>query len=600
MSIRNFILFVFSICLFFNHSLKAQSVDAKLANEYFIKHDYEKAYDFYKKLIKKPADRNYIYQNYLVTAKKLNETNDAIKQLEKLCQEEPNNYEFFVDKIILLKETNKNQQAETELKLLLDKTKQYKIETLKLANILQLRKMNNEAIQLFLDAREEQKAPNDYSLELATAYKNAGMKKEMMDEWIILLEQDGNKQEIIQVDISNYLTTREEQDQFLDKLFVKVSQKDAKIQFNEMMVWMYMQRKDFYNAYIQMRSIDKKVPYFRGTGLIELGDVAMKNKDYTNAITIFNYVTENYPNEIHFDETKKKLIHSKEIQVKEKYPIDTVAVNSIIQDYELLLQKSKNTTVTAEILISQAELYGVFLNKTAIAKEKLNLIEKDLRQSLRKKAEAKTLFADILLLEGQTGEALLQYMQVERMIEDDDLGHTAKLKTAKVSYYEGEFEMAQQHLEILKKATTRKIANDAMDLSLLIKGNYDLDTTDEPMMWYANTELLIIRHKYSEAMNQLDSIEKKYPNHSLKEEICYQKAQIYLKTNRFAEASEQFKIVSDDKECILSDDATYELALLYDYKLKNPAQAKEYYKKILIDFPGSIYVAEARKRYYEI
>jgi TolA-binding protein len=242
----------------------------------------------------------------------------------------------------------------------------------------------------------------------------------------------------------------------------------------------------------------------------------------------------------------------------------------------------------------------MFMNQPEIAIQKISLIENDARYDQRKKAEAKLLLGDINLMQAKTGDAMLLYMNVERMIEDDDLGHVAKFKTAKSMYFDSEFELAQAQLEILKNATTRKIANDAMDLSLLIKGNYDLDTTPEPMIWYANTEFLILQNKYDEAMSLLDDLMKKYPNHSLTEEVYYQKAQIYQKTNRYTEAVAELKKVSDIKDCILADDAANELAQIYDYKLQDKVQAKEFYKKILIDFPGSIYVAEARKRFYEI
>ena len=204
------------------------------------------------------------------------------------------------------------------------------------------------------------------------------------------------------------------------------------------------------------------------------------------------------------------------------------------------------------------------------------------------------------MIEGNIAEASLEYMQVERMIEDDDLGHIAKLKTAKSFYYDFEFELAQEQLDVLKRATTRKIANDAQDLSLLIKGNYDLDTTGEALGKYAQTELLIYQKRYAEALQTLDSLNTKFPNHSLKDELHFQKAQIYVQTNKIELAVEELKIVILDKESVLADDAMIQLAQLYDYKLKNYPEAKEYYKKLLIEHPGSIYVAEARKKYYEM
>ncbi len=580
--------------------LWAQSSDTQIANEYFLKHDYEKAFEYYKKQIKKPEERKYVYTNYLICAQKLNEYLAAIKQLDKIISDTYPNTEYKVDKAILLKHEGKTSESNTIFNALKNEAIQNISTCQNLGNYYVIRKLNEQAIDVYISARKEQKNNFLFADELSVVYKNLGRQNEMMDEWLNILESDASKVEHIQNQVATYLSKKEEKQIFLDKLFQRLSLDNDEVQFSEVMAWMYMQNKDFYNAFIQLRSIDKKVSHHRGESLIELGDVALKNKDYKNALIIYSYVTETYPNEYHFEETQKKRIQTKEIQVKQSYPTDIVGVKQVISEYDVLLAKSKLKNVTAEILLSQAELHAVYLHQTDKAVELINLVVLDPRQNQKKQAEAKLLLGDIYLLQNKIGEAMLEYMQVERMIEDDDLGHLAKLKTAKSFYYDSEFELAQEQLDILKRATSRKIANDAQDLSLLIKGNNDMDSTNEAMSMYAKTELLIYQKKFDEAISTLQEISKKFPAHSLLDEMSYQKAQIYEQTNQIDKAIEELKIVIQNKDAILSDDALNQLAQLYDYKLRNYTEAKEYYKKMLLDFPGSIYVAEARKRYYEL
>jgi outer membrane protein assembly factor BamD (BamD/ComL family) len=596
--IHHFILGIALLCI--GNKMWSQSKEVEIAKAYFLKSDYEKAYDYFKKQIKNPTDRKYIYSEYVICIKKLQAYADGNKQLEKLIDEEPNNWDYPVDKLVLLKEQAKSNEADQFFKNLMKQAINNKLHILTFANTLQLRKMNVEATQVLLQTREAHKQQLAYAKELASLYKMAGNKQAMVDEWMNWMQTDDAAIESVQNDITTTLTSKTEQDYLLDKLYVKVVEKDQNPQYAELMVWIYMQRKDFYNAFLQLRGLDKRKPELRGTQLIELGDVAQKNRDYKMAEQVYSYVTQNYPNEFHYENTQRKLIFSQEIQAKETYPVDTLAIQKIITNYEELLLKSRDPEVAAEILISQAELQGQYLNQLDKAQIKVNLVLDNSRFSSRKKAEAKMLLGDIYLLKGETGDALLTYMQIERDNEDDDMGQEAKLRTAKVSYYDSEFEMAQQHLDILKKATTRKIANDAQDLSLLIKGNYTLDTIVEPMTMYAQTELLIYQHKYQAAMDNLNLLSKQYPNHSLKDEIWYQKAQIYQRTNQHMLAQEALLLVIKDKDCILADDALHQLALINDYKLNDAQKAKDFYKQMLIDFPGSIYVAEARKRFYEL
>jgi TolA-binding protein len=50
-------------------------------------------------------------------------------------------------------------------------------------------------------------------------------------------------------------------------------------------------------------------------------------------------------------------------------------------------------------------------------------------------------------------------------------------------------------------------------------------------------------------------------------------------------------------EDILADDAYFLQGEIYELHLKNKEKAKELYREFLNKFPGSVYAAEARKRY---
>jgi TolA-binding protein len=48
---------------------------------------------------------------------------------------------------------------------------------------------------------------------------------------------------------------------------------------------------------------------------------------------------------------------------------------------------------------------------------------------------------------------------------------------------------------------------------------------------------------------------------------------------------------------IWNDDALFTLAELYEKSIKDPEQAKTFYQKLINDHPGSMFSAEARKRF---
>jgi tetratricopeptide (TPR) repeat protein len=162
-------------------------------------------------------------------------------------------------------------------------------------------------------------------------------------------------------------------------------------------------------------------------------------------------------------------------------------------------------------------LYGFYLDEkdTAISilQEAMKMNRTDQRFVPKPKSTSATFTS-----EGRTLGSHLALLPDRKRFEEDPLGHEAKLRNAKLSYYKGEFKLAQEHLDILKLATSREIANDAMDLSILIQDNTGLDSTGEAMRAYAAVDLLLFQHRDDEALRQLDALLTKYPNPQLTDE----------------------------------------------------------------------------------
>ncbi len=206
-----------------------------------------------------------------------------------------------------------------------------------------------------------------------------------------------------------------------------------------------------------------------------------------------------------------------------------------------------------------------------------------------------------MLIKGEVWDASLLYAQVDKDFKYDQLGEQAKLKNAKVSYYTGNFNFAKGQLDVLKGSTSKLIANDAMELSILITDNSTIDTSTTPLLMYARADLMSYQNKDSLAVNTLDSINTIYPGHALADEVLFKKYEIAYKRQEFEKCIEFLESIATTYSYdILADDAYFKLAELYDFVLKDAEKAKENYGKILFDYQGSLYVVEARKRYRAI
>ncbi len=212
--------------------------------------------------------------------------------------------------------------------------------------------------------------------------------------------------------------------------------------------------------------------------------------------------------------------------------------------------------------------------------------------------QLKNELADIQVLKDDLWEAVLLYSQIIDTNKNNPLGDEVKLKKAKLGYYMGNLSWAQAQLDVLKASTSKLIANDALELSIFISSNTALDTTEVPMQLFAKADLYQFRRQDSLAWATLDSIEAQYSYHSLLDDIYFRKAKTLTNRGDYAQAAAFLEKVRDGFAFdLLADDALFLLAELYEKKLDRSEEAGELYKQMLTQYPGSIYVEDARERY---
>ncbi|MEM7163714.1 MAG: tetratricopeptide repeat protein, partial [Bacteroidota bacterium] len=324
----------------------------------------------------------------------------------------------------------------------------------------------------------------------------------------------------------------------------------------------------------------------------------LKNESFDDAISSFEYYVNNYPEGNQYINARRNIIKTRENKIKVVYPVDMSAIRQLTYDYKNLMNELGINDQTIEAYRSKAILHAFYLSELDSAISILDQIIAKPRVPRTTRAQSKIDLGDIYLLMGEHWESTLLYSQVEKANKSSKLGYEAKLRNARLNYYMGNFELAGSHLDILKLATTREIANDALALNLLITDNTALDSSDFVMREYANVDLLMFQNKTDSSRHMYELMLEKYPGHSLIDEIHWQLANIYLKLGNFEHALSNLKIISSDHaEDILGDDATFLMAEIYDRHLQDENTAMQLYRDFLTAYPGSVFVAEARKRF---
>jgi tetratricopeptide (TPR) repeat protein len=175
------------------------------------------------------------------------------------------------------------------------------------------------------------------------------------------------------------------------------------------------------------------------------------------------------------------------------------------------------------------------------------------------------------------------------------------LKAAKTSYFKTDFSWALSQFKVLKSASTQLIANDALELFLLINDNTIADSTQVALKKFARGDYLLYQNKTQEALTQFLSILKENKGNEIESVTLYRLGKIYEKLGDFNSALGQYQnIIDNHNEGIYIDEALYFSAEIYSKQLKDVEKAKALYEKILFKHEDSIYFIDARKKYRQL
>ncbi len=578
-------------------STKAQ--DLELAYTYFKQGEYDKAAELYKKLSTDKKHAALIHHNYVETLFKLRDYTTAEKFIKSQISTYGNSLTYRADLADVYENSGRRDQAFKEYEKLIDEAAGYEGKVYELLNFFNRSKKYEYIVALIIKDREVTKNPSRLDTWLASAYSFLNMKDKMIEEVLGFGKRSGNSDYVKAIIQDNFLT--EEEATYIEGLlFSKIQNEPNETFFAEILIWWFSQKDDFSRAFIQARALDKRLQQ-SGFKIYELAGQSYTSKDYKSSSRMYQYIMDEYPDGDLYPYARNWMIKSKEEIIKNTYPIDNESIIDLINQYRVLINELGNNIKTAEAMRNMALLQAFYLHDYDAAINTLESIIQAVGIAQKFKDRSKLDMGDIYILKDEPWEATLLYMQVEKSQKEDELAETAKLKNAKLQYYTGQFALSKDVLDVLKKATSKEISNDAMQLSLLIEDNTGLDTSEVAMARYSKVDLLIFQNKYTESLTLLDTLYTNYREHSLADEILWLRANTLLKINRIDDAVKDLeRIIELHKEDIIADDALFLLAKVTEENLKDKEKAMVLYRKVLTDFPGSIYNAQARVRFREL
>jgi len=579
------------IALFLSASMFAQN--EQLAANYFDKGDFEKALLSYQDLLVQQPSNGYYFQRLVESYQQLQQYDKAAKAIE----DRYNRYKQGQ----LLVELGYNYHLQKDD----DKAKRYYDDALaairknpnevfSIAAVFERRVLIDYALNAYKLAKEIEPKYN-FNYQVALLYGQLGNADMMISTFLDEAFANPNSLVMIQNQLSRFMTEDADVNfnDSLRKALLTRAQKGQDIFWNQFLSWYFVQQKDYAKAFIQEKAIYKRNPE-TFSNIVNLGQLAIAEGEEETAKEILGFVLEN-TNDLEI--IVQANYYLMDMRIKNAQEKDYKAIEA---DLQKLLDEFMGGQYSLKLQILQAHFLTFNLNNPEKAKAILKAAL-ELRMNKYDMASVKMELADIFLYEEKYNQALLYYSQIEEDLKNDAVGHEASLKSAKTSYFKGDFEWAQKQFQELKSVFSELIANDAMQYFLLISDNTAADSTQVALKKFARADYLLYKNKTKEALAAFQQILEQDKGNEIEPATMLKLATIEEKLGNYQAALTHYSdIIERHADGIYVDEALFFSAQLYEKKLADPEKAMSRYEKIIFEHQDSIYFTEARNAFRQL
>ena len=574
-------------------------IDEQLASQYFREQDYEKARDLYEKIFAKTNQTGY-FQQYIECLFHLKDYDKAERELKSFAKKNPSYSKAVTDLIYVYTMQGKTDKAKKQYNELVKDLPDHAPTIRNLSYGFQSRGLNDLALAVLEKGNTLLNGKETFYLDQAYVLQTSANYQEAFKYYFLELEAHPGQYNNIRNRLQTmmfYDVNHSISDELRMALLKQTQDKPDNLEFAQLLVWFALQQEDYDIALAQCQSIDRKT-HDQDAQINNLAGICLNNKQYDIAKEGYSYILDKGMSSPFYGQALTGLIKADYLKLKAANSTDAKAYEKLSRRIDEAYTEI-NTNDLAKLTLIQADIMTYQLDKT---EEAIALLMQTIETvgGKQDKAELKLKLADIYLYKDEVWEATLLYSQVDKSLKEEPLGHEARFKNAQLRYFIGEYEWAESQLKVLKAATSKLIANDAMTLSLVIKDNLEVDTTGTELNRLARADYRIYQQRENEALTLLDDIIAT-GNDISKPHALFRKGEIMEKRKEYANAQQLYlQIVEQYADSYMADAALMHAAQIEQNELKDKESAKQHYEKLIDEYPTSIYTAQAKKNYRKL
>lgn len=596
-------LFLTGFLLFLGlQSVWAQNNSAQLAWEYYNAREYEKAAPLFLRMYEENNIPTYLY-NYVTCLMQVRDYDTAVKAVKKAIRQ-TGDVNLNIELGNIYEISGDNKRAEEAYQVPMKNFPQNLAGILNLGHAYSSFAKYSYASMVFELGRKVLGNPEEFRLELANVYYAQRRFPQMLEEYYSLILADPKYVPTVQIMIQNALSIDIDQNLLAltrEKTYAYIQKWPGMPAFYEMLVWVLSQEKKFKEAVEEVIAMDRRNQASPDRVLL-MARMSAEAGSMEAALTAYLYVIDrgnSSPGRLPiYNLARVEYLMTQSARLKNTAGTEAEEWTNLTGDIRKTITDLGKESVSDPLYIELAHILAFRLGNYD---EALKTIDQALALPAKPplyKTDCLLEKADILLSSGDPWEASLVYSMVDMENPDNPQGSAARYRKAQLSWFTGNYKWALAQLDIIKGSTSKPNANDALELSILIRENIsEQDSTQSILLKVAEADYLIFRHKNDDALLILDSIISNSPDDPATDDCLYKKAKILLDKKETNQGMVILNMIIDAYRYeYWGHKALFELACIYQDKMEDPAKATALFEEFVRDFPSSFYFIDARDR----
>lgn len=458
------------------------------------------------------------------------------------------------------------------------------------------------AIQILEQGRSELENTRLFQNDLAYLYSITSQHAKALQEYVDLLQVNENQLEYIRLRLDDFMQDEGALESSIAVAEAAVAQNPLSRPVRELLAYLYIEADRFRSALQVYQAVDL-LEEERGGVLFSFAQTAADASAFDVASETFSDILERYPEAPSAADALRGLgimlerwAHSLDERVFDESGerLTATRYHEALSAYASFLEMHPTHVYYPDVLRRMGHLHqDVFFDLPSA-----EIILTEVITSYPQTTAADEAMFDLGRLMIQQNHLINAQVLFSRLVtrhRTGDQADRARYELSLLHFYRGEFDSALSLVSALQENTSADVANDAIELRLLLMDNRGPDSLDTVLTGYARAMLFQVQREYASAYSQLQDLADQYMSHPLTDEIMFAQAGILQQQGRLEEAIQGYIQLSRiHSSSFLADRSLFRAATIYANELEDSEAAIDLFSRLLHDHPKSLLIPEAR------